>query len=95
RDVRPPRKVKDVLPDYPAIARAAGVQGAVILEASIDERGHVTGASLLRSIPLLDQAAIDAVLQWQYEPAIVDGKAEPVTLTVTVNFVARDAPDVR
>ena len=42
---------------------------------------------VLRSIPLLDAAAIEAVKQWQYEPMIVNGKAIPIPLTVTVPFV--------
>jgi protein TonB len=41
---------------------------------------------VLRSIPLLDQAAIDAVRQWKYEPLIINGKPTPVVFTVTVRF---------
>ena len=51
------------------------MQGTVILEATIDEKGHVSNVRLVRSIPLLDQAAIDAVKLWEYEPTIVDGIA--------------------
>jgi TonB family protein len=94
RDVAPPRKTKDVAPTYPAAARAAGVQGSIVLEAIIDERGRVTRTSLLRSIPLLDRAAIDAVMQWEYEPTMINGTAVPNAVTVTVNFVTRDAPGV-
>lgn len=91
-NIRPPKKIKDAPPEYPAIAQQARVQGVVILEVRIDERGNVTDARPLRSIPLLDQAAIDAVKQWQYEPALRNGVAVPIIMTVTVNFTLRDNP---
>jgi outer membrane biosynthesis protein TonB len=47
---------------------------------------------VVQSIPPLDRAAIDAVMQWQYEPTIVDGAAVPASIIVTVNFVSRPAP---
>jgi TonB family protein len=89
-DLRPPKKIKDVPPVYPAEAQEARVQGVVIMEVRIDERGTVTDVRPLRSIPLLDQAAIDAVKQWQYEPTLLNGVAVPVIMTVTVNFTLRD-----
>ncbi|HET9833220.1 MAG TPA: energy transducer TonB, partial [Vicinamibacterales bacterium] len=57
--IAPPRKVKDVRPVYPPIAQSARVQGVVIIEATIGPDGHVAEARVLRSIPLLDQAALD------------------------------------
>jgi TonB family protein len=89
-DLRPPKKLKDAPPDYPAIARQARVQGVVILEVRLDQQGLVTDARPLRSIPLLDEAAIDAVKQWRYEPTLMNGVAVPVLMTVTVNFSLRD-----
>ena len=82
----PPRKTIDARPDYPAIARAAHVEGIVIIEATIDVTGAVTQAQVLRSIPLLDQAAVDAVRQWRYTPALLNGSPVPVIITVTVSF---------
>ena len=73
----PPKKLKDVSPGYPPIAQQARVQGVVILEARIDESGYVSDAKVRRSIPLLDQAAIDAVKQWQYTPTLMNGVAVP------------------
>ena len=67
-------------------AKKAGVEGAVILEPTTDIYGRVRDIKVLRSIPLLDQAAIDAVRQWVYEPPVVDGKPISVTFTVTVRF---------
>lgn len=84
--IRPPTKVVHVAPDYPQIARASRVQGVVIIEATIDSRGNVASAAVLRSIPLLDQAALDAVRQWKFTPTLLNGSAVPVIMTVTVNF---------
>jgi protein TonB len=75
-----------VPPVTPAIARAAKIQGAVILEITIGADGTVTDAKILRSIPLLDQAAIDAVRQWQYEPPLVNGKPAAVVMQARVTF---------
>jgi protein TonB len=84
--VRPPAKIVHVAPQYPQIARASRVQGIVIIEATIDSRGNVESTVVLRSIPLLDQAALDAVRQWKFTPTLLNGIAVPVIMTVTVNF---------
>lgn len=86
-DVQPPVKIKDVAPVYPSIARAAGVEGTVTIVAGIDANGNVVSTNVLRSVPLLNQAALDAVKEWQYEPQRVGGKAVPSVVTVNVNFV--------
>jgi TonB family protein len=84
--IEPPIKINDVKPVYPAIARNAGVTGAVIIEATIGPDGKVIDAKVLRSIPMLDQAALDAVRQWEYRPTLLNGVAVPVIMTVTINF---------
>jgi protein TonB len=81
-----PRKIHDVMPFYPALARASGASGVVIIEATIDARGDVVAAKVLRSVPMLDQAAVDAVRQWKYTPARLNGETMAVLITVTVNF---------
>ena len=85
-EVTPPRLVRRVDPVYPEIARKARVAGIVVLEATTDAAGRVLNVTVLRSIPLLDQAAIDAVKQWIYEPMVINGRPRPVTFTVTVRF---------
>jgi protein TonB len=85
-EIKPPKLIKMVQPVYPEEARKAGVEGIVILEVTSDQSGRVASARVLKSVPLLDQAAIEAVKQWLYEPAIIDGKPRPVVFTVTVNF---------
>ena len=83
---RRPAKTKHVNPAFPAIAQSARVQGVVILEVIVGTSGSVDNACVLRSIPLLDQAAIDAVRQWEFEPTLLNGQPVPVMMTVTVNF---------
>lgn len=91
-DIRPPAKTKHVPPMYPQIARANGVQGIVILEAVISETGRVRDVRVLRSIPLLDNAAIDAVRQWQFTPTLLNGHPVPIVMTVTVSFELKRMP---
>jgi protein TonB len=85
-DIKPPKLVKEVAPIYPEIARQARMEGVVIIEATTDVYGRVIGWRVLRSIPMLDQAAIDAVRQWVYEPMIINGRPRGVIFTVTVRF---------
>lgn len=59
---------------------------ARILEAEIGEDGRVRNTRLLRSIPLLDEAAIGAVRQWRFTPTLLNGEPVPVVMTVTVAF---------
>jgi protein TonB len=84
--IRQPTKIKDVKPQYPGIAQSARVQGVVIIEATIGANGRVTDAKVLRSIPLLDAAALEAVKQWEFSPTLLNGVPVPVIMTVTVNF---------
>ncbi len=84
--IKPPHKTKDVKPVYPAIAQSARVAGMVTIEATIGSDGKVMDAKVVRSIPLLDQAALDAVLQWEYTPTLLNGVPVPVLMTITINF---------
>jgi len=87
--IQAPKKVRDVSPSYPPIAQSARVQGVVILEATIGPDGRVADVRVLRSIPLLDAAAIEAVRQWVYTPTLLNNVPVPVIMTVTVNFTLR------
>ena len=84
--IKAPTKIKDVKPVYPAIAQSARVGGVVTIEATIGPDGKVMEAKVVRSIPLLDQAALDAVRQWEYTPALLNGVPVSVLVTVTINF---------
>jgi protein TonB len=85
-EIKPPTKIMNVRPVYPEVAQEARVQGVVICEVLVRPDGTVADARVLRSIPLLDQAAFNAVLQWVFTPTLLNGNAVPVIMTVTVNF---------
>jgi TonB family protein len=85
-NVRPPRQTKSVRPDFPREAQERRVGGVVVLEALIGPDGKVKDVRVVRSSPLLDRAAMDAVRKWEYEPPLVDGTAVPVVMTITVSF---------
>ena len=74
-----------VLPQYPPIAKAAGIQGTVVLQATISKNGAIEHLQVLSGPALLQQAAIDAVRQWRYRPYLLNG--EPVDVETTVNVV--------
>lgn len=86
-NIKEPKKLRDVRPIYPEIALNARVQGIVIIEAQIDRDGKVSNARVIRPVALLDDAAIDAVMQWEFEPTLLAGQPVPVIMTVTVNFI--------
>ena len=88
-ELQAPALVHRVEPDYPGVAVAAKVGGTVILEATVNDAGIVTDVKILRSIILLDQAAIKAVKQWRYEPLMLNGQPVPFILVVTLTFTLR------
>jgi protein TonB len=90
-DVREPRKILDAAPAYPDLALKAHVEGIVIIEATIDVRGRVADAKVLRGVPMLDEAALEAVRKWVYTPTLLSGVPTPVIMTVTVNFRLKPA----
>jgi len=85
-NLTPPEILNKVNPIYPDSAREKGIGGVVVLDLRVNEHGKVEDVKLLLSIPQLDQAAIDAVKQWQFEPKIIDKKAVPVVFSVRVPF---------
>ena len=85
-NIREPKKLVHVPPYYPLFAQQAQVEGTVILEATLDVTGRVDHVRVLRSIPLLDAAAIKAVQGWRYTPTTLNGVPVPVLMTITVQF---------
>jgi TonB family protein len=85
--VMPPQRLDRAV--YPPEALAAGVEGAVIAEIVINESGDVNDAKVVRSVPMLDDAALKTVRNWHFEPTMVNGQAVPVRMTVTVTFTTR------
>jgi len=84
--IKPPKKIKDVRPEYPAQAKRDGIQGVIVLGCLIDEEGKVVETKPVKSIPELEEAAVEAVRQWTYEPTLLDGVPVRVAMTITVNF---------
>jgi protein TonB len=85
--VSPPHRLDRAV--YPPEALAAGIEGAVVAEVVINEAGDVVDATVVKSIPLLDEEALRTVRNWHFAPTIIKGQAVPVRMTVTVNFMTR------
>jgi protein TonB len=74
-----------VTPQYPAIAKAARIQGTVVLQATISKSGGIENLRVISGPPMLQQAAMDAVRSWRYKPYLLNG--DPVEVETTVNVV--------
>jgi TonB family protein len=86
-DVKPPEKLYSPQPAYTEIARKARIQGVVIVQAIIDKAGQVTNVKVLKGLPMgLEEAAVDAIKQWKFKPATLNGKPVTVYYNLTVNF---------
>ncbi len=73
------------VPQYPAIARAARIQGVVVLQATISTTGFIKNLRVMSGPPMLQQAAMDAVRSWHYKPYLLNGN--PVEVETTINVV--------
>src|SRR5262249_40205410 len=85
-EVKPVQLLSSVQPVYPQMARSQRISGDVRIDASIDESGRVTGMKVVSGPVLLHQAAMDALHQWKYRPATLDGKPVAMHLVVTIQF---------
>jgi TonB family protein len=82
-----PEKISGASPTYTKEARKARVTGAVVLDALIDEKGNVTDVKILQGLMSgLDESTVEAVKNWKFRPATLDGRPVPVYYTLTVNF---------
>ncbi len=75
-----------VNPEYPAVARAARVQGSVLMRAIIGTDGTIQRLQVISGNPLLVRSALEAVKRWRYRPYLLDGKPVEVETNITVNF---------
>ena len=73
------------MPQYPAIAKAARIQGTVVLQATISKSGTIENLHVVSGPPMLQQAAMDAVRSWRYKPYLLNG--DPVEVETQVNVV--------
>ena len=82
--------IEQVNPEYPPQARAAHVEGDVVLRATIDKEGKITQVQVLEGHELLAPAAVEAVGKWRYKPMLVDGEPKEVKTTITVTFSLKE-----
>jgi TonB family protein len=85
-DVRPAKMISSVPPAYPSLAKNQHISGDVKIDALIDVNGRVTTMKAVSGPTLLHQSAMDALRQWKYQPATLDGKPVPMHLTITIQF---------
>ena len=78
--------IHQVVPEYPAMAKTARVQGTVVLHAIISKNGTIENLQVISGHPMLQQAAMDAVRQWRYRPYVLNGEPVEVDTTINVNF---------
>jgi periplasmic protein TonB len=85
-DVKPAKMISSMPPVYPSLARSQHISGDVKIDALIDVNGRVTSMKVISGPALLHQAAMDALRQWKYRPATLDGKPVPMHLTIMLQF---------
>jgi TonB family protein len=85
--IQPARLLKKTIPTYPRLAKAARIQGVVLLEATITESGRLEDVTVISGHPMLIDAAVDAIRQWHYEPAKSNGIPMRSSVNIRVNFV--------
>jgi TonB family protein len=85
-EVTPARMISSVPPIYPAMAKSQHVAGDVRVDALVDANGRVVTMKVVAGPSLLHQAAMDALRQWKYQPATLNGKPVSMHLTVTIQF---------
>ena len=92
-NIRAPKLVHEVHPVYPELAIQARLSSLVILEARVATDGRVESVKVLRGSPLFDEAAMEAVKEWRYQPLLLNGQPTEfiVTVTVAFNLVARNS----
>jgi general secretion pathway protein A len=85
-DVKPARMISSISPVYPSLAKNQHIDGDVRIDALIDANGRVSAMKVVSGPALLQQAAMESLHQWKYQPATLDGKPVPMHLTVTIQF---------
>ena len=90
-NVKEPKPIHIEQPQYPPAAKKAGVQGVVVIEATLTAEGRVDKVKVVSGSPLLTEAAAQAISRWRYEPTYLNGQAVPVVLTAKINFSLSNA----
>jgi TonB family protein len=94
-DIVPPKLIKTVAPIYPKRALSWGIEGIVIVEATTDIEGRVVATKVLKSVPALDKAAVNAIKKWVFEPFIIEDRPRPIVFTVTLKFSVSGDTDIK
>jgi periplasmic protein TonB len=79
-------KIHDVKPKYPREAKEKGIQGDVLLQVMIDEKGHISDLKVVQGDPILAAAATDAIKKWKYKPYLLNGEPVQVETTIKIQF---------
>jgi TonB family protein len=79
-------KTHDVQPHYPREAREQGIQGDVLLQATIDTKGNLVDIKIVQGDPILVKASVDAIKKWKYRPFILNGEPVDVDTTIKIQF---------
>jgi periplasmic protein TonB len=79
-------KIHDQQPHYPREAREKGIQGDVLLQATIDTKGNLANLKVVQGDPILVKAAVDAVKKWKYRPYLLNGEPVEVETTIKIQF---------
>jgi protein TonB len=83
----PAQAIEPKLPEYPESARRSNIEGYVLLEADIDERGKLRSVRVRQGLQsTLDDAALASVQQWRFQPARLDGRSVPSTRLIRIRF---------
>jgi protein TonB len=82
----PPRVIKQARPQYPQDAFVKKIEGTVLIEALVSSQGRVANARVIQSVPLLDAAALQAVYQWVFQPAMKHGRPVATIIHMPVAF---------
>jgi protein TonB len=85
-NVKLPKKVKNVSPVYPELAKASRLSAIVVVDAEVDTRGVVTAVKIIRGHPLFDATVEEAIKQWRYQPLLLNGEPTAFVVTVTLPF---------
>jgi protein TonB len=85
-NVKEPRLVSRVMPEYPVVAKQAGIQGDVVVQTTIDAKGNVVDMKAVSGPALLRGPALAALRRWKYEPSTLNGQPIAVQMSVTIKF---------
>jgi TonB family protein len=85
-NVKEPRLVTRVMPEYPLVAKQAGIQGDVVVKTTIDDKGSVVNMQIVSGPALLRGAALTALRRWKYEPSTLNGQPISIQMLVTIKF---------